>query len=140
MEAPIDEGNEVEVKSISAEIQEKEKQSEGDTLTSSSSAEDISAKTEANEEKLPNRLIPQQKLRFRQKKFRPERTLRQMPFRRRARLSSLQLVPLMPGKPVEIQENNNSREIESLAQRRWRAFRRNRRAWYAFVIFSACCW
>lgn len=41
----------------------------------------------------------------------------------------------MPGKPVEIQENNNSREIESLAQRRWRAFRRNRRAWYAFVIF-----
>lgn len=140
MEAPIDEGSEVEVKSISAEIQEKEKQSEGDTLTSSSSAEDISAKTEANEEKLPNRLIPQQKLRFRQKKFRPERTLRQMPFRRRARLSSLQLVPLMPGNPVEIQENNNSQEIESLAQRRWRAFRRNRRAWYAFVIFSACCW
>ena len=36
---------------------------------------------------------------------------------------------------MEIQENNNSREIESLAQRRWRAFRRNRRAWYAFVIF-----
>lgn len=51
MEAPIDEGSEVEVKSISAEIQEKEKQSEGDTLTSSSSAEDISAKTETNEEK-----------------------------------------------------------------------------------------
>lgn len=51
MEAPIDEGNEVEVKSISAEIQGKEKQSEGDTLTSSSSAEDISAKTETNEEK-----------------------------------------------------------------------------------------
>ena len=52
MEAPIDEGSEVEVKSISAEIQEKEEQSEGDTLTSSSSAEDISAKTEANEEKV----------------------------------------------------------------------------------------
>ena len=51
MEAPIDEGSEVEVKSISAEIQEKEKQSEGDTLTSSSSAEEISAKTETNEEK-----------------------------------------------------------------------------------------
>ena len=51
MEAPIDEGNEVEVKSISAEIQGKENQSEGDTLTSSSSAEDISAKTETNEEK-----------------------------------------------------------------------------------------
>ena len=51
MEAPIDEGNEVEVKSISAEIQEKEKQNEGDTLASSSSAEDISAKTETNEEK-----------------------------------------------------------------------------------------